>query len=384
MSFWQRIKANKWVTTIIKDGYAIPFVELPPTRVMEDHKSAVDDKQLVREQIKELLSAGCITEANLSEVHVVSPLGVVKNSVKKRLILDLTYVTHFLRIPKFKYEDIRTTRDIFTPGDWFFRFDYKSGYHHVNILPSHQKFVGFSWTLEGKKKWFVFSVLPFGLASAPCVFTEIQKALVKHWREQGIRIFTYLDDGAGAGKTLEIARAASARVREDNAASGFVAHPEKSCWEPTQVGELLGFILDLREGVIRVPPRRVNGLRERIDLVTLQKSAVMARHLAGLVGTIVSMGLALGPVSRLWTRAMYWDILSAEFLSQRIALSPEALREVQFWKDSFEDCHGQPIWKVNPKIDVLSYSDASDSGWGGGGLLCECVRLGSGRQLVNG
>lgn len=365
LSFWQRIKANRWVTTIIKDGYALPFVELPTTRAMENHKSAVDDKQFVTEQIKELLSAGCITEANLSEVHVVSPLGVVKNSVKKRLILDLRYVNHFLRIPKFKYEDIRTTRDIFTLGDWFFRFDYKSGYHHVDILPSHQKFLGFSWTLEGEKKWFVFSVLPFGLASAPYVFTKIQKALVKHWREQGIRIFTYLDDGAGAGKTLEIARAASARVREDIAASGFVAHPEKSCWEPTQVGELLGFILDLRAGVIRVPPRRIDGLRERIDLVTRQKSAVMARHLAGLVGTIVSMGLALGPVSRLWTRAMYRDILSAEFWSQRIALSPEALREVQFWKDSFEDCHGQPIWKVNPKIDVLSYSDASDSGWGG-------------------
>ena len=102
LSFWQRIKANRWVTTIIKDGYALPFVELPTTRAMENHKSAVDDKQFVTEQIKELLSAGCITEANLSEVHVVSPLGVVKNSVKKRLILDLRYVNHFLRIPKFK------------------------------------------------------------------------------------------------------------------------------------------------------------------------------------------------------------------------------------------------------------------------------------------
>ena len=47
------------------------------------------------------------------------------------------------------------------------------------------------------------------------------------------------------------------------------------------------------------------------------------------------------------------------------SLSPEALREVQLWKDSFEDCHGQPIWKTNPKINVISYSDASDSGWGG-------------------
>ena len=371
LSFWHGINANRWVTSIIRDGYALPFVELPPAKEMENHKSAWDEKQFVTEQIEELLLSGCIREVSLSETEVVSPLGVVTNSVKKRLILDLRYVNNFLRIPKFKYEDIRTARDIFMLGDWFFKFDYKSGYHHVDILPTHQKYLGFSWTLAGVKKWFVFSVLPFGLASAPYVFTKIQKALVKHWREQGIRIFTYLDDGAGAEKSLDTARAASKKVREDIEASGFVAHPEKCSWEPTQVGELLGFILNLREGIIQVPLRRIKSLRDRIDLVVRHNSSVTARQLAGLVGSIVSMGLALGPVSRLWTRAMYYDILSAEFWSQHIALSPEAMREVQFWKESFDDCHGQPIWKTDPKIDVIAYLDASDSGWGG-----YCVNVG--------
>ena len=65
-----------------------------------------------------------------------------------------------------------------------------TGYHHVDILPPHRKFLGFSWTLADEKKWFVLSVLPFGLASTPYVFTRIQKAIVKYWREQDIRIFT--------------------------------------------------------------------------------------------------------------------------------------------------------------------------------------------------
>ena len=211
----------------------------------------------------------------------------------------------------------------------------------------------------------MFSVLPFGLASAPHIFTKIKKALVKHWREQGIRIFTYLDDGAGADKTLAAARTSSKKVREDIAASGFVAHPDKCCWETTQDGELLGFSLNLKEGIIRVPQQRIKGLKERIAIVTRQECTTTARQLASLVGTVVSMGQALGPVSRLWTRAMYWDILSADFWSQRMTLSPKALREVQFWKDSFKDRHGQPIWKTNPKRNVISYSDASDSGWGG-------------------
>ena len=42
-----------------------------------------------------------------------------------------------------------------------------------------------------------FTVLPFGLSVVPFIFATIQKALMKHWIRQGIRLFTYLDDGAG-------------------------------------------------------------------------------------------------------------------------------------------------------------------------------------------
>ena len=201
------------------------------------------------------------------------------------MILDLRYVNKYLRIPKFKYEDIRTVRDIFSIGDWFFKFNYKSGYHHLDIIPSHQKFLGFSWTIQGQRKGFVFSVLPFGLASAPFIFTKIQKVLVKHWHEQGIRIFTYLDDGAGAGKSYATTSAASNIVKGDIGTSGFIAHPEECCWEPTQVGDLLGFTLNLKEDSTHVPPERIARLRQRITLVS--NGNPTARLAAGLVGTVV-------------------------------------------------------------------------------------------------
>lgn len=166
---------------------------------------------------------------------------------------------------------------------------------------------------------------------APFVFTKIQKALVKHWCEQRVRIFTYLDDGAGVGKSYATASIASSVVKGDIVASGFIALPEKCCWEPTQLGDLLGFTLNLKEGSIYVPPECK---RERITLVS------NGNPTAGLAAGLVSMGLALGPVSGLWTRALYQDILSAEFWSQRITLSPKAAREVEFWKDSLHHCNG--------------------------------------------
>ena len=114
------------------------------------------------------------------------------------------------------------------------------------------------------------------------------------------------------------------------------------------MGDLLGGTLNLKEGSIHVPPEHITGLREQITLVSNGNS--IARLAAGLVGTVVSM----------WTRALY--ILSAEFWSQRITLSPKAAREVQFWKDSLHHCNGRPIWDTDPKIDVTS---------GGGGVRVE-------------
>ena len=59
------------------------------------------------------------------------------------------------------------------------------------------------------------------------MFTKIQKVLVSHWRKQGIRIFTYLNDGAGAENNYTAAKAASKLVQQDILASGFVENAER-------------------------------------------------------------------------------------------------------------------------------------------------------------
>ena len=68
------------------------------------------------------------------------------------------------------------------PHDYMFKFDIKQGYHHIDIHKPHQNFFGFSWEVGGKTCYFVFTVLPFGLTSAPFIFTKVMRYLVKHWR----------------------------------------------------------------------------------------------------------------------------------------------------------------------------------------------------------
>ena len=59
---------------------------------------------------------------------------VVGPGDKKRLVLNLRYLNQFLRKDQFKYEDLKTAMQIFKPGDFMFKFDLKSGYHHRKYL----------------------------------------------------------------------------------------------------------------------------------------------------------------------------------------------------------------------------------------------------------
>ena len=100
---------------------------------------------------------------------------VVHNSTKPRLILDLFYLNQFLTVPKFKFEDIRSVKDLFQKGDYFFKFDIHKGYYHINILEPHVKYLAFSWIIDGQVRYFAYTVLVFGLSPAPFVFTKVVK-----------------------------------------------------------------------------------------------------------------------------------------------------------------------------------------------------------------
>ena len=171
----------------------------------------------------------------------------------------------------------------------------------------------------------------------PYLFTKIQRALVKHWRSKGFRIFTYLDDGAGADQVQNETMKMSTVVRRDIAASGFIANKEKRQWVPSQLGELLGFIVDLQHGNFRVPARRVEALKQLIDTIIDKHFIVSARSLSCLSGCLVSMGLALGPMVCLWTLGMYRDICQANYWDKPFLVSQDSQSEVLFWRDNF-DC----------------------------------------------
>lgn len=87
-------------------------------------------------------------------------------------------------------------------GSFLFNFDLSKGYHHADIFAEHLIYLGFSWKRSNKESFYVFTVLTFGLSSAPGVFTKLLRPLVSVWHKDSINISVYTDDGAGIEYTL--------------------------------------------------------------------------------------------------------------------------------------------------------------------------------------
>jgi len=120
--------------------------------------------------------------------------------------------------------------------------------------------------------------------------------------------------------------------------------------------------MDLRNRIFQVPERRVQDLKQLINMIIGKRFTVSAICLSRLAGSLVSMRLALGPVVRLWTQSIYSDVPIA--WDKPFCMSQESQSEALFWMDNF-DCSGYPIWSPSPKVEVLCYSDASRLSWGG-------------------
>ena len=168
--------------------------------------------------------------------------------------------------------------------------DLKSGYHHVQIFEGHQTYLGFSWkhSNSNQVKSYVFTVLHFGLSSAPHVFTKILKPLDKHLRHQGICVAVFLDDGWGVEKDSQVCRIVADAVRTDLFKAGSVTNEDKSVWIPCQRLDWLGITWDIARGNIEIVDRRVAKITSTIESIIDSDFVLSARRLASFTGQIIS------------------------------------------------------------------------------------------------
>ena len=89
-----------------------------------------------------------------------------------------------------KFQNGNTIRTFLIPGEWVSSINLADAYLHIPIHPNSRKYLRFCH----RSQVFQFTSLPFGLATAPQVFTMIVKEVKLMALSRGIRLHQYLDD----------------------------------------------------------------------------------------------------------------------------------------------------------------------------------------------
>ena len=361
--YWENtLLAPNYVMNIIQHGYCLPFVKNCPPFFAENNASSLRHPEFVEKTIADLLKANCIKQTE-EMPYCCNPLTVADSS-KLRLVLDLHHVNPHLEEYSFKYENIKLISELFEKGYFFSCYDLKSGYHHISINEAHQKYLGFSWVhADGIRRYYIFLVMPFGLSSACFAFTKLMRPIIKKWRSQGFRVIAYLDDGIFGSRDKDRTWSMCKTVIHDLTAAGFTINETKSILYPTQRAIWLGFVVDTNAFTFTVPREKTDKLIEYITHA-LSNTTTSARKVARIAGTIISMGPAIGPLSRLFTRQMYKFVDTSPHWDAQTNLNSGTKSELMFWANNINAANGYSI-KQNHAITKVIYTDASQHSYGG-------------------
>ncbi|XP_071160888.1 uncharacterized protein [Mytilus edulis] len=185
--------------------------------------------------------------------------------------------------------------------------------------------------------------------------------MVKYWRENGVNIVLYLDDGLGMDEGYKNCKDTSEFVKSSLKLAGFIVNEEKSIFEPVQCLEWLGLIWDSKDFTLKVPERRIKDTKNSLDIILKSFSNLNARMLAQFAGRIISMSPVMGNVTNLMTRHIYFAIENRKTWDSKLYLVYEkcVLAELKFWQENLLELNEKRL--LNDSLPrIMIYSDASN------------------------
>ena len=281
-----------------------------------------------------------------------------RDSDELRLITNLKNLNPFLQTTYFHLPTLQGILPFFKKNMWATSIDIKSAYLHWPISDRDKPYLCF----EYGGRYFQHQALPFGLSVAPREWQRAMQAVVKYMRKQGALIWVYLDDFLLLGYTAEEVATQTAVLVKLLKDLGVQINWDKSELNPVQTLRYLGFLLNLLEGKVEVPTKKLTAIMGDVSRL-LKVSNPSARKVASVLGRLRSLLFAL-PQIKLWTDKM------AAHIQQLAQWGWEATAPLP--KDIVDQLHQTmdllQSWKGKPFVPDLPphtlFSDASDLGWG--------------------
>ena len=245
------------------------------------------------------------------------------------------------------------------------KLDIKQAYRMIPVHPQDRLLLGMEW----EEYVYVDKALPFGLRSAPIIFTAVADALQWIMQKNGASyVDHYIDDfiTAGKGGSDECSRNFTI-MHKSCEATGTPVEPEKSIG-PTTVIVFLGIELDTEVMEIRLPAdklaRLVQSLKEWRG-----KKACHKRELLSIVGLLSHACKVIRP-GRSFLRRLIDLSSKVSNLDHFVRLNQSARSDLEWWFQFAKQWNGKAMIYRRPKelAQGTLVSDASGS-WGCGAFF---------------
>ncbi len=284
-------------------------------------------------------------------IDLSSPEGHSVNDGIDRELCSMAYVKidqvveHLLSLP---------------PGALMAKIDIRHAYRNVPVHPDDRHLLAMQWQNE----ILIDKVLPFGLRSAPLIFTAIADALQWIIEQKGAHpIFHYLDDYITIGPPDSTQCSHNLHVLKQTCDDLGVPLEASKSEGPTSCITFLGLELDSSARVIRLPEDKLARLCRSLDDWGNRK-ATRKRNLLSLIGHLQHAAKAVRQGRSFFRRLI--DLSSVVHrLDSYVRLNIAARSDIIWWRTFAKQWNGTSMLYnyslQHPHTHV--YSDASGS-WG--------------------
>ncbi|XP_018409532.1 PREDICTED: breast cancer type 2 susceptibility protein [Nanorana parkeri] len=195
---WLQITDSVYVLNLIRRGCRIELLQIPPSRFLvtclsRDPAKSADMTSAIQKLLHQevICSVPVMKEKTGFYSHVFLRK---KPSGGFRVILNLKPLNKVVRYKRFRMESIYTIRELLLPAMFLATVDLRDAYLHIPMAEEAQRLLRFAIQGPGQTLHFQYKALPFGLSSAPRVFTKVLAEALAPLRLHGIGVIPYLDD----------------------------------------------------------------------------------------------------------------------------------------------------------------------------------------------
>lgn len=364
---WDRV-GNEFCTKVVKFGIDLSFgvrkSEVYKCFTVERHeyKLSQRDERDLDEILMSYLDEGIISEVCPPRAIFPNNIFVVREdhrSTKVRPILDMSKLNKYLRLTKFSLLKLKDVLPLINGSEFAGAVDISKAYHHLPVADRAKDFLSF-W-FRGKQ--YQFDAMPFGLSTAPYLFTCFLLPVINHLRVvHDMKIVSYLDDILILGDTYEETELAIGKAVRLMTELGFQVNLEKSTLTPVRQFMFLGVQFDLAAKTMANSCRLIEKARECVSSM-IESRYTCRRALERVIGLLNFMAPYIASHRNQLHKVIYFTNKNFSIFHRDTCqkTSQELKCLLAYWlgDDVFQPV---PIVHLNARVSV--YVDASATGWG--------------------